>query len=83
MSVALKKLREGRADVVEQGLADFASLRLVRCSTNAEAQLGIAERYDLSAYDAAYLQLSVEMNAPLATFDRELAQVARRVLDSQ
>ena len=40
----------------------------------------MAKRENLSAYDAAYLQLAIEMNAPLATFDRALGQVAERVL---
>ncbi len=34
-------------------------------------------RYQLSAYDAAYLWLAAELKAPLATFDAKLAAAAQ------
>ena len=37
---------------------------------------GLAERHDLSTYDAAYLELALRLGAPLITLDRELAQSA-------
>jgi len=38
--------------------------------------LELASRYDLSAYDAAYLALAVQAEAVLATNDRKLARTA-------
>ena len=39
--------------------------------------LPIARKYGLSAYDAAYLELSIRRNAPLATLDGQLQKAAR------
>lgn len=36
-----------------------------------------ARLYRLTAYDASYLELAIRRNAPLATFDRQLAEAAR------
>lgn len=36
----------------------------------------LADRHGLSAYDAAYLALALEIDAELATFDRDLARAA-------
>lgn len=36
----------------------------------------IAQRYKLTAYDAAYLELAVRRRLPLATLDRDLATAA-------
>lgn len=80
ISVGLKKVRAGMADVADRGLERLSSLRLTRRATNGGGQWLLAKRENLSAYDAAYLQLAIEMNAPLATFDRALGQVAERVL---
>ncbi len=41
-----------------------------------KAVSGIAERHDLSTYDAAYLELAVRLSAGLITLDRTLAQAA-------
>ena len=43
--------------------------------------LALSDRHDLTAYDAAYLELAVRRQLPLATLDRELrtACVAERV----
>lgn len=38
----------------------------------------LAERHRLTVYDAAYLQLALEIDAELATTDRDLAAAARR-----
>jgi predicted nucleic acid-binding protein len=40
--------------------------------------LPLARDYGLSAYDAAYLELSLRHNAPLATLDRKLRTAAQR-----
>lgn len=38
-----------------------------------ESHHEIAARHDLSAYDAAYLELALRRGLPLATCDKELA----------
>lgn len=40
--------------------------------------LPLAREYGLSAYDAAYLELSIRQGAPLATLDDRLGKAARR-----
>lgn len=40
--------------------------------------LPLARDYDLSAYDAAYLELAMRHSAPLATLDRDLQKAAKR-----
>jgi len=39
--------------------------------------LDLAERHDLTAYDAAYLALAIRLDARLLTLDRRLASAAR------
>ena len=39
--------------------------------------LDLARRFDLTAYDAAYLEVAFRRGLPLATFDRRLAQGGR------
>ena len=39
--------------------------------------LDLGRRYNLTAYDASYLDLSIRQGATLATFDRRLAEAAR------
>lgn len=46
--------------------------------TNNTLILTLCERHGLSAYDAAYLALTVERELPLATLDRRLAEAAAR-----
>lgn len=41
------------------------------------ATLELSDRYDLTAYDAAYLELAIRRRVPLATLDRKLAAAAR------
>ncbi|MDR0746262.1 MAG: type II toxin-antitoxin system VapC family toxin [Helicobacteraceae bacterium] len=38
----------------------------------------IARDYALSAYDAAYLELAIHLNLPLATLDEDLIKAARK-----
>jgi predicted nucleic acid-binding protein len=40
--------------------------------------LPLAREYGLSAYDAAYLELSIRRSAPLATLDGKLQKAARK-----
>jgi predicted nucleic acid-binding protein len=39
----------------------------------------LARKYKLTAYDSAYVQLAVELGAPLATFDRTLGLAAAAI----
>ena len=43
---------------------------------NLRAVLPVARRYNLSAYDAAYLELAIRLAAPLATLDLRLRRAA-------
>lgn len=81
-SVGLKKIRrEGKAAArVREALEGFAALPVDRHAIDPRAVLDLAQRYALSAYDAAYLWLAERLEAPLATFDAELAEAARRHL---
>ncbi len=79
-NVALKKT--GMADDVEvlaalDGL-DALEVTLHRVDLKGSFELG--RRYALTAYDSAYLWLAGELKAPLATFDRKLANAARQHL---
>jgi predicted nucleic acid-binding protein len=41
--------------------------------------LGLARTHNLSAYDAAYLELAVRRGLPLATLDDKLKTAATRI----
>jgi len=43
------------------------------------ATLGLADQFALTLYDAAYLELAVRRNLPLATFDTALQKAARMI----
>jgi len=81
VNVAIKKFRRGMpAEVVERALADYAAQAIELFDTDLHGQYAIAQRYQLSAYDAAYLWLAAELKAPLATFDAKLGKAAQRHL---
>jgi predicted nucleic acid-binding protein len=80
VSVAVKKSAHASEAVVRQALLDFTELELTRCRVDVHAQWRLALKYELSAYDAAYLWLASELGAPLATFDEQLGGAARRLL---
>lgn len=81
-SVALKKHKQGHAEMVQDGLAAFAQLRITLHAVPPTPVLDLAIRYQLSAYDAAYLWLAAELKAPLATFDARLGTAAQTHLAS-
>lgn len=67
---------------VEASLQDLGRLQLVIDAHTDDHAWGqtreLAAAYDLSLYDAAYLELAMRRKEPLATCDRALAKSARR-----
>lgn len=78
-NVALKKLRRGRLAeyAVAASLDAYSGLAIERYAVDPAAVLALAQRYKLTAYDAAYLWLADRLEAPLATFDSSLARAAQ------
>ncbi|MDP2226624.1 MAG: type II toxin-antitoxin system VapC family toxin, partial [Moraxellaceae bacterium] len=60
-------------------LARLSQLPIEVDARPAEASqlLSLALRYDLSSYDAAYLELALRLQLPIATQDEALADAAR------
>jgi predicted nucleic acid-binding protein len=81
-SVGLKKLRREHLshEVVTAALQAYAGLAIERHAVEAETVVAIAQRYGLTAYDAAYLHVAEQLTAPLATLDEQLAAAARAYL---
>jgi predicted nucleic acid-binding protein len=83
-NVGLKKLRRERlsSKAIAAALQAYARLPIERHAVDAESLAVIAERHDLTAYDAAYLHVAEQLGAPLATLDEKLASAALRHLAS-
>jgi predicted nucleic acid-binding protein len=77
--VAVKKIRRENLpeSVVAAALRAYGRLPIERHAVDPEALLGLAQRYGLTVYDAAYLSVAERLAAPLATFDEKLAAAAR------
>ncbi|MGA2558574.1 MAG: type II toxin-antitoxin system VapC family toxin [Terracidiphilus sp.] len=76
-------VRRGRTDAAFRD-ATLADLALLPIQTDGEtgqqswgATLRLAERYRLTLYDAAYLEVAVRRGLPLATLDGELRAAAQ------
>ncbi len=75
-------LKRGRIDEDDRdlGLADLARLRIyVDPETDTHAwstTLDLSTRFNLTVYDAAYLELAMRRGLPLATLDRGLRGAA-------
>ena len=63
-----------------RALARLPQLGIHLTPVSASSMVTLALETDLSAYDASYLWLTLEMGAPLVTLDRKLANVARALL---
>jgi predicted nucleic acid-binding protein len=64
-------------DLVLEGLAKLRKLNISTVAVEDDGViLDLATRYQLSAYDAAYLALSLEENLELATLDKQLIAAA-------
>jgi len=78
----LMAARRGR--VTEQQVSDFVEdlaslpIRIEPASAPAEwsVVLDLAQRHRLTAYDAAYLELAMRTQTPLATLDGDLLRAA-------
>lgn len=81
-SVALKKLRHGFGDIAQSGMQLYAAFDIKLHPVKPEGVFALAMRYQLSAYDAAYLWLAAELKCPLATFDEKLATTAQAHLST-
>ena len=81
-SVGVKKQRHGGIEIARDGLALFVEMEIALFSVPATLVFDLALRYQLSAYDAAYLWLAAELKAPLATFDEKLATAAQAHLSA-
>ncbi len=75
-SVAVKKSRQAQQQIAQDGMVLFQSMDISLHPLRALEVVSLALRYQLSGYDAAYLWLAAELNAPLATFDEKLAAAA-------
>lgn len=82
VSVAVKKSRTQPEAAVRQALNDFSELDITIHRIDVSAQWRLALEWDITAYDAAYLSLAVQLRAPLATFDGRLGQAAQRCLSA-
>jgi predicted nucleic acid-binding protein len=81
-SVAVKKSRQAQQQIAQEGMVLFQSMDISLHPLRALEVVALALRYQLSGYDAAYLWLAAELNAPLATFDEKLAAAAQAHLAS-
>lgn len=76
-------LRRGRVDVAfrDATLSDLGQLDIVSdpdTDSHAWAEtLQLADRFRLTLYDAAYMELAQRRHLPLATLDRELRMAAK------
>jgi predicted nucleic acid-binding protein len=64
-TAALEDLARLRYDVADRGLSGLS------------ATAGLADKHGLSVYDAAYLELAIDVDGELATLDRKLRAAAR------
>jgi predicted nucleic acid-binding protein len=72
--------RVGRLDATGTAafLADLGSLSIrIDRAPASDVVLALARAHRLTVYDAAYLELALRVDAPLATLDRQLARAAR------
>ena len=74
--------RHGRIDPAGTAafLAELGTLPIrTHHAPASDAVLAFARLHRLTVYDAAYLELALRVDAPLATLDRKLAAAARAV----
>ena len=82
-NVAVHKVRRGLSvKAAETALRIYESTDIRLLDADGGELLPLAERYRLTAYDAAYLWVAAELKAPLATFDRRLGEAAQQHLNT-
>lgn len=80
-NVARNKARSGCTEAeAAAGLDAFTRQKVALHGSEPHAVWQLAHRYQLTAYDAAYLSLADDLGAPLLTLDRRLAEAAARHL---
>lgn len=80
-SVAAKKQRGGaNAHWLQSALQAFNEQLIDLHPVPPDAAAALAQRFKLSAYDAAYLWLAATLAAPLATLDKALHRAAQQHL---
>lgn len=81
LGIAFRRQRLSEADLAIV-LKMFATLELHTDvpfpPTGTTALLPLMQAYSLTAYDAAYLELALRLNLPLATLDTELAFASKQ-----
>jgi predicted nucleic acid-binding protein len=81
LTVAIRRYRIS-ADQRAEFLANLARLDIATDAHTNEhawsAALHLADLYNLTVYDAAYLELAQRLRVPLATLDKDLAAAARK-----
>jgi predicted nucleic acid-binding protein len=77
-NVGMNKVRSGvlNADDVLIALTHFAELDMTFCPIESKDMFSVAAKLKLTAYDAAYVCLAEQLNAPLVTFDEALGKAA-------
>lgn len=76
-AIRRKRIKHEFRDETLQDLCELGILADTQTSENAWKQsLVLCDRHSLTIYDAAYLELALRMNLPIATFDAVLAQAA-------
>jgi predicted nucleic acid-binding protein len=81
-NVVLKEMKKGNITQADasQFIALLGELDIASdTQTHAHAlgdTLGLAKQYDLSSYDAAYLELALRKGFPIATVDKDLGDAA-------
>lgn len=64
---------------VKRGLAIFHSINIQYLSVNLENAVSIANKYDLGAYEAYYVDCALRLSAPLLTLNPTLRQTADKM----
>jgi len=72
------RLRESGLIEAREFLAEIPVNRYGHSPMMLARWLALADKYDLSAYDAAYLELAERLNLPLKTLDKKLKEVAQK-----
>jgi predicted nucleic acid-binding protein len=78
-------VRRGRISIAyrDASLADLMQMQIetdMETDTHAWSEtLRLAEKYELTLYDASYLELAQRRRLPIATLDRELRRAAEKL----